>query len=155
MARYKIQKKEIKSDPKYNSIVLEKFINHVMKGGKKETARRIVYEALALAEQKIKKPPMEIFAKVLKNISPQIEVKSRRVGGANYQVPCPVTGERKKFLAMKWILQAIKSKKGKNAMQKIADEFITAYNEEGDAIKIKRNIERMAEANRAFAYLSW
>ncbi|MEK9147704.1 MAG: 30S ribosomal protein S7 [Patescibacteria group bacterium] len=155
MAINKVKKREIKSDPKYNSIVLEKFINHVMKCGKKETARRIVYDALALAEQKIKKPPMEIFSKVLKNISPQVEVKSRRVGGANYQVPCPVTGERKKFLAMIWILQAIKSKKGKSAIQKIADEFIAAYNEEGEAIKIKHNVERMAEANRAFAYLSW
>lgn len=155
MARYKVEKREIKSDPKYNSIVLEKFINHIMQGGKKEIARRIVYDALVLSEQKIKKPPMEIFSKVLRNVSPQIEVKSRRVGGANYQVPCPVAGERKKFLAMVWILKAVKGKRGKNTTQKIADEFIAAYNNEGDAIKIKHNIEKIAESNRAFAYLSW
>lgn len=146
-------KRLIEADPRYNSVVLEKFIHYIMQAGEKNTARSLVYEAMRLVEEKLKKPPMEVFAKALKNVAPQIEVKTRRVGGANYQVPVPVQGERKKFLSMKWIIGAARSEKGKGIPIKLAGEFIAAYNNEGGAVKKKQQVEKMAEANRAFAFL--
>lgn len=146
-------KREADPDPRYNSVVLEKFINHIMQKGEKNTARVLVYEAMRVVEEKIKKPPMEIFARALKNVAPQVEVKTRRVGGANYQVPVPVQGERKRFLSMKWIIEAARTQKGKRMGLKLAEEFIAAYNNEGGAIKKKQQVERMAESNRAFAFL--
>lgn len=146
-------KRKISADPLYNSVVLEKFINHSMSDGKKSTARRVIYGALALAEEKLKKPPMEVFARALKNIAPQIEVKTRRVGGANYQVPVPVQGERKRYLAMKWVIEAARGKKGQSMARKLAGELVAAYNNEGDAIRKKEQVEKMAESNRAFAFL--
>lgn len=146
-------KRPINPDPKYNSVVLEKFINHLMLDGGKDVARRVIYDALAASEETLKKPPMEVFARALRNIAPAVEVKSRRVGGANYQVPVPVQGERKRFLAMKWLIEAARSKKGKPMAKRLGDELIAAYNNEGEAIRKKINVEKMAEANRAFAFL--
>jgi len=148
-----IPKRKILSDPRYNSVVLEKFINHTMRDGKKSTARKAVYGALAIVEEKLKKPPMEVFARALKNIAPQVEVKTRRVGGANYQVPVAVQGERKRYLAMKWMIDATRAKKGAAMAVKFANELMAAYNNEGDSIKKKLQTEKMAESNRAFAFL--
>ncbi len=148
-----LPKRLINPDPRYNSVVLEKFIHHLMEGGKKNTARKVVYRALSLAEDRLKKPPMEVFARALKNVAPQIEVKTRRMGGANYQVPVPVQGERKRFLAMKWIIQAARAQKGKDMGTRLADELFAGFNNEGNAIKTKLQVEKMAEANRAFAFL--
>lgn len=146
-------KRPIHPDPKFNSVVLEKFINHLMQNGAKETARKAMYSALEQSEEKLKKPPMEIFARTLKNVAPQVEVKSRRIGGANYQVPIPVQGERKRFLAMKWLIDAARAKKGRSMAKRLSDELVAAYNNEGEAIRKKINVEKMAEANRAFAFL--
>lgn len=146
-------KRPIQPDPKYNSVVLEKFINHLMHDGAKETARKVAYQALAFAESQFKKPPMEVFAKALRNLAPQVEIKTRRMGGANYQVPVPVQGERKRFLAMNWLIEAARSKKGRPIAERLGKEFVAAYNNEGEAIKKKINVEKMAEANRAFAFL--
>ena len=155
MARGKrtIPKRKISADPRYNSVVLEKFINHMMRDGKKSTVRKVVYDALATIEEKMKKPPMEVFARALKNIAPQVEVKTRRVGGANYQVPVPVQGERKRYLAMRWIIDVTRAKKGQAMAVKFANELMAAYNNEGDSIKKKLQTEKMAESNRAFAFL--
>jgi small subunit ribosomal protein S7 len=155
MARGKktFPKRPIQPDPKFNSVVLEKFANHLMQGGGKETARRALYKALAESEAVIKKPPMEVFAKALRNIAPQVEIKSRRIGGANYQVPVPVQGERKRFLAMTWLISVARAKKGSPISKRLSQELIAAYNNEGETIKKKINVERMAEANRAFAFL--
>lgn len=146
-------KRPIAPDPRYNSVVLEKFINHLMHGGEKETARRVIYGALEFAEKQLKKPPMEIFARALKNVAPQVEVKSRRIGGANYQVPQLVQGERKRFLAMKWLIDAARAKKGRSMAEKLSQEFALSYNNEGEAVKKKVQVEKMAEANKAFAFL--
>lgn len=155
MARGKrvFPKRPLDPDPKYNNIVLEKLVNHLMQNGAKETARSVLYKALADVEATLKKPPMEVFARSLRNIAPQVEVKTRRIGGANYQVPVPVQGERKRFLAMKWLIEAARSKKGRSIAKRLSDELIAAYNNEGESIKKKMNVEKMAEANRAFAFL--
>lgn len=146
-------KRSIYPDPKYNSVVLEKFINHLMQEGAKETARKVTYRALSFAENALKKPPMEVFAKALRNVAPQVEIKTRRIGGANYQVPVPVQGERKRFLAMTWLIGVSRAKKGRPMAERLSQEFISAYNNEGEAVRKKINMERMAEANRAFAFL--
>ena len=151
----KIKRNEAAPDPRYNSIVLEKFINHMMYDGEKAVARNVVYKALEKAEEKTGKQPMQIFSQALKNVSPTIEVKTKRVGGANYQVPVQVVGERKKFLAMKWLIAAARSKKGKAMAERLMDELIAASNGEGEAIRMKELTIKQAEANRAFAYLAW
>ena len=146
---------DIQPDPRYNSIVLEKFINHVMLDGEKTVARGVVYDALEIAEEKTGKQPMQVFSQALKNVSPTIEVKTKRVGGANYQVPVQVVGERKKFLAMNWLIDAARAKKGKSMAKRLSEELIAAGNMEGDAIRKKELTIKQAEANRAFAYLAW
>jgi len=153
--RKQAPKREINPDPKYNSIVLEKFINHLMISGEKTVARSVVYKALEISEKKTGKQPMQVFSQALKNVSPTIEVKTKRVGGANYQVPIQVMGERKRFLAMNWLIQAARKKKGRSMAEKLAEEFIASGNNEGEAIRNKELVRRQAEANRAFAYLAW
>ena len=145
-----------KPDIKFNSQKVEKFINYVMNEGKKNTARRIVYDAFSLIKEKAKvEDPMEIFDTALKNAGPTMEVRSRRVGGANYQVPREVRPERRAYLSMKWIIDAAKAKKGKPMAQKLAEELIDASINQGWAVKKKEDTHRMAEANRAFAHFSW
>ena len=155
MARKKIEKRQIEPDLIYNNILVAKLINKVMQRGKKSVARKIVYQAFEEVKKKTKKEPLEIFEKAIENASPLVEVKSKRVGGATYQVPREVKGDRKRALAMRWILDAAKSKKGKPMREKLAEELIEAAENKGTAIKKKENTHRMAEANRAFAHFKF
>ncbi len=152
MARKKIEKRQLEPDLIYNNILVAKLINKVMKKGKKSVARKIVYQAFEEIKKKTKKEPLEIFEKAIENASPLVEVKSKRVGGATYQVPREVRGDRKQALAMRWILGAAKGKKGRPMREKLAEELIEAAENKGAAIKKKENTHRMAEANRAFAH---
>ena len=143
-------------DPKYASDTLGKFINYVMWDGKKVTARAVIYDMLeTLKEKGATENPLELFDTAIKNVSPQVEVRSRRVGGANYQVPYEIRPERRTFLAMNWIIGAARSKKGKPMHLKLADEIMAATKGEGEAMKKKENTHKMAEANKAFAHMSW
>lgn len=140
----------------YGSTKLARFINYIMLDGKKETARRIVYGALdVLKEKESAKDPLEVFETALKNAGPSTEVRSRRVGGANYQVPVPVRPERQEALAMRWIINAARSKKGGDMKDFLATELLNAANGEGEAVKKKENVHKMAEANKAFAHFAW
>lgn len=145
----------IEPDAVYSSVVVAKLINQVMKKGKKTIAKKIVYGALNNIKEETKKEPMEIFDAALRNASPQIEVKSKRVGGATYQVPVEVKGDRKTALALRWIITGAKSKKGKPMAEKLAQELMEAASNNGWAVKKKLDTHRMAEANRAFAHFSW
>lgn len=150
----KYKQREIEPDPIYNNILVSKFVNNVMKQGKKTKARTIVYGAFEIVKAQTKKEPLEVFEKALQNAAPTVEVRSRRVGGATYQVPQKVKEKRSTSLAMRWIIDIARNKKGKAMKEKLAQELILASKNEGDAIKKKTNIHRMAEANRAFAYLA-
>ena len=149
-------KKLVKLEPdhKYQSLKVEKLINYIMERGKKNVARDIVYGAFDDIKKKTKEDPVEVFEAAIRNVSPQVEVRSRRVGGANYQVPHEVRPERKISLTYRWIIEAAKSKKGKPMFERLADELIGAYKNEGEAIKKRENVHRMAEANRAFAHFA-
>lgn len=140
----------------YNSEKVGKFINYVMERGKKNTARKIVYGAFDMIKeiQKVDNP-LEVFENAIRNAGPSMEVRSRRVGGANYQVPREVRPERRQALAFRWIIEAASSKKGKPMHEKLAEEIIAASNNEGEAIKKKENTLKMAEANKAFAHFAW
>ena len=153
--RKKKNKKPIIPDPVYNSAMVAKFINQVMRKGKKTIARKIVYGAFDIIKEKTSKDPLEVFDMALQNASPLLEVKPKRVGGATYQVPREVRGDRKITLATRWILTAAKSKKGRPMREKLADELMAAANNEGSAIKKKEDMHRMAEANRAFAHFAF
>ncbi len=135
--------------------MVEKFINQVMQRGKKTIARKIVYGAFDLVAAESKKDPLEVFQKAIENSSPLLQVRSRRVGGATYQVPIEVKPDKRISLGMKWILRAAKSKKGKPMRVKLAEELLAAYKNEGSAVKKKEDIHRMAEANSAFAQFAW
>jgi small subunit ribosomal protein S7 len=146
----------VKEDVVFNSQKVEKFINYVMERGKKNTARSIVYTAFELIKDKAKvADPMEVFDTALKNTGPTMEVRSRRVGGANYQVPREVRPERRSYLSMKWIIDAARAKKGKPMAEKLSEEIILASKNEGEAIKKRENVHKMAEANKAFAHFAW
>lgn len=155
MRRKKKEKRIIAPDPLYNNVIVSKFINQVMRKGKKELARKIVYQAFEIVKEKTKKEPLEIFDLALKNVGPLLEVKPRRIGGATYQVPREVKGDRRLTLAMRWIIQAAKTKKGKPMRIKLAEELIEASENRGAAVKKKEDTHRMAEANRAFAHFAW
>ncbi|MCI5051269.1 MAG: 30S ribosomal protein S7 [Candidatus Pacebacteria bacterium] len=143
-------------DSVYNSFTVSKFINNIMLDGKKETARKIVYGAFDIIKEKeTDKEPLEVFEAALKNAGPSTEVRSRRVGGANYQVPVPVRPERQLALAMRWIINGARSKKGKEMKVFLADELLLAAAGEGEAVKKKENVHKMAEANKAFAHFAW
>ncbi|MEK7569495.1 MAG: 30S ribosomal protein S7 [Patescibacteria group bacterium] len=140
----------------YNSERLEKFINYIMWSGKKETARRVIYRALEVVKEKTGNPnPLEIFDAALRNAGPLTEVRSKRIGGANYQVPREVRPDRRQALAMRWIREAARGKKGQAMHLKLAEELIAASKNEGIAVKKKEDTHRMAEANRAFAHFTW
>ena len=155
MRRKKKIKREIPPDPVYNNVIVAKFINQIMRRGKKTIARKIVYRAFDMIKEKTKKEPLEVFTKALENASPLLEVKPKRIGGATYQVPREVRGDRRITLAMRWIITAAKSKKGKPMREKLAEEIMAAANNTGWAIKKKEDTHRMAEANRAFAHFAW
>jgi small subunit ribosomal protein S7 len=155
--RRKIKNRNIvKPDFVYNSQKLEKFINYVMWSGKKETARKVVYSSFDVIKEKTGNPnPLEIFDLAMKNAGPLTEVRSKRIGGANYQVPREVRPERRLALAMRWIRDAARAKKGQEMHLKLADELIAASKNEGSAIKKKEDTHKMAEANKAFAHFAW
>lgn len=146
----------VKPDHTFNSQKVGKFINYLMIRGQKATARKIVYDALEDVKEKAKvEDVMEVFDTALKNTGPLTEVRSRRVGGANYQIPREVRPERRSYLSMKWIIDAARGKKGKPMHLKLSDEILLAYKNEGDAVKKRENTHKMAEANKAFAHFAW
>lgn len=150
------KKPEIKTDPKYDSTLVEKFTNSLMWDGKKSTARQVIYDAFEIMEKEKKiKNPLELFEQALENLSPVMEVRSRRVGGANYQVPREVRPERRRTLAIRWLLLVARSAKGKPMAYILADELIAASKKEGAAYKKKEDTHRMAESNKAFAHFAW
>lgn len=155
MARGKVQKRELDPDLKYNDVLVTKLINHIMEGGKKTIAQKIVYGAFGIVEQKTKKEALSVYRQAIENVSPLLEVRSKRVGGATYQVPVEVRGDRKISLALRWLIGAARSKKGKPMKEKLAEELILAFQNEGTAFKKKEDMHRMAEANRAFAHFAW
>lgn len=142
-------------DSKYDSVLVTRFINMVMLDGKKSIAREIVYDAIDVAAQKAETDPETLLDTVFKNVSPTMEVRSRRVGGATYQVPVPVRTERKQMLSMRWLINAARAKSGVDMATRLAQELVDAYNNDGEAIKMKNNVHKMAEANRAFAHFKW
>ena len=150
-------KRNFKTQPDHvhDSLTVAKFINYVMERGKKNVARKIVYDAFDMIKDSEKKDPMLVFETALKNVGPLMEVRSRRVGGANYQVPREVRAERRVFLAMNWIIQAAKARTGSPMAKRLADEIILASKNEGEAAKKRENVHKMAEANRAFAHFAW
>ncbi|MAF24878.1 30S ribosomal protein S7 [bacterium] len=146
--------RELASDSKYGSTNVTKFINYVMEGGKKSTAEKVVYDAFDIINQKTKKDPLEIFDAAVSNVAPEVEVKSRRVGGANYQIPMAVMGNRRTALAYRWLLEAARARKGVPMGQKLAAELMDAANSAGSAFKKREDTYKMAEANRAFAHFA-
>ncbi|MCG6915698.1 30S ribosomal protein S7 [bacterium BMS3Abin03] len=155
MRKRRAEKKFIKPDPKYDDVMVAKFINSIMIKGKKSTARKVIYSAFDIIEKRTKKSGVDIFKLAITNTQPLIEVRSRRVGGATYQVPTEVRPERRTALAMRWIKTYAKQRSEKSASQKIAMELIAASNNEGSAIKKKEDTHKMAEANKAFAHFKW
>ncbi|MAW23414.1 MAG: 30S ribosomal protein S7 [Porticoccaceae bacterium] len=147
-----VAKREILPDPKFGDITLAKFMNHVMVSGKKSVAERIVYGALDLVEQRLKKSPVEVFQEALDNVAPMVEVKSRRVGGATYQVPVEVRPSRRTALAMRWLVDHARERGEKSMPQRLAGELIDAVQGKGGAVKKREDVHRMAEANKAFSH---
>ena len=150
--RYRPDKRKIEPDVRYNSVQVQSFINRVMKNGKKSTATRQTYNAFDLIEKDLKKDPLEVFLQALKNVSPAMEVKPRRVGGATYQVPMEVTSDRQFALATRWILAATRARSGRSFAEKLAGELMDAYNNTGSSIRKRDETHKMAEANRAFSH---
>jgi small subunit ribosomal protein S7 len=150
--RYRPPKRKIEPDVRYHSVQVQSFINRVMKNGKKSTATRLTYDALDLIEKDIKKDPLEVFQQALKNVSPVMEVKPRRVGGATYQVPMEVSSDRQFALATRWILAAARARSGRSFSEKLAGELMDAYNNTGSSIRKRDETHKMAEANRAFSH---
>ena len=153
--KHRAQIREVLPDPVHNDIVVTKFINAIMIGGKKSTAETIFYGALAEAEKKMGEEGIKIFKKAMSNVKPQVEVKSRRIGGATYQVPVEVRQSRRQSLAIRWIRDYSRSRNGKTMVGKLADELVDAANNRGGAVKKREDVYKMAEANKAFAHLKW
>ena len=157
MARkFTASNQQLKPDPKYNSKLVSRFINCLMLGGKKSVAQRAFYDAMGIVSKKVKDiEPLELFEKAINNVKPMIEVRSKRVGGASYQVPMQVNSRRQQSLAFRWILTSARSKKGKPMCKRLAEELMDAYHERGAAMTTRENVHRMAEANKAFAHFAW
>jgi small subunit ribosomal protein S7 len=153
--RARAVKREVIPDIRYNSAIVSMFVNRMMRGGKKSTAQRVMYGAFELIEQRAKRPALEVFEQAMRNATPQIEVKPRRVGGATYQVPVEVPADRRNTLAMRWLLGAARSRGGKSMAEKLAGELMDAASGTGSAIKKREETHKMAEANRAFAHFRW
>ena len=146
----------LQPDPQHQSLLAGKFINCLMYDGKKTTAQKVFYDALKVIESKVSdRPPIEVFEQAVENVKPYIEVRSKRVGGASYQVPMQVNRARQQSLAIRWLLQAVRDKKGRPVHQKLADELLAAYRKEGAAMSKRENTHRMADANKAFAHFAW
>lgn len=155
MRKKRADKKYLKPDPKFNDILVSKFVNSIMLDGKKSTARQVIYKAFEIIEDKTKKSGLEVFRKAISNVQPLIEVRSRRVGGATYQVPTEVRPERRSALAMRWLKTYARARNEKSMSLKLAQELIAASNGDGSAVKKKEDVHRMAEANKAFAHFKW
>ncbi len=153
--RARVKKREALPDAKYHSVIVAKLINKVMMCGKKSTAERIVYDALQVMEQEMSKPPVTLLEQAVKNATPLLEVKPRRVGGATYQVPVEVRPGRDITLAVRWLLKATRARIGKSTAEKLAAELIDASKGQGAAVKKREDTHKMAEANRAFAHYRW
>ena len=153
--RRRAVKKKITPDPKYRNAELAQFINRVMLSGKKTVAQRIVYNALDRVEQEVRRPALEVFEQAIKNSTPMVEVRSRRVGGATYQVPTDVRPERRLALAMRWIITSARARGGRSMAERLAQELSEASRGQGNAVKRREDLYRMAEANRAFAHYRW
>ena len=154
--RFTVSNEQLKPDAVYGSKLVSKFINCLMLDGKKSVANRVFYDAMGVVSKAIKDvPPAEIFEKAIGNVKPMIEVRSKRIGGASYQVPTQVNAKRRQSLAIRWILQAARDKKGKPISQRLASEIIDAYKGQGTAMTTRENMHRMAEANKAFAHFAW
>ncbi len=155
MRKKRAEKKYLKPDPKFNDVLVSKLVNSIMYDGKKSVARSVVYGAFEIIEDKTKKDALDVYKKALNNTQPIIEVRSRRVGGATYQVPTEVRPERRTALALRWIKTYARARNDKSMAQKLASELISASNNEGSAVKKKEDVHRMAEANKAFAHFKW
>jgi len=153
--RHSAEKRKIIPDPRYNSLLVAKFVNNLMQEGKKALARNIVYQAFATVEEKLKRPALEVFEEAVDNVEPKIEVKSRRVGGATYQVPVDVRPNRARALAIRWLLEAMKKRNERTSKERLAAEILDIMNGRGQALKTRENTHKMAEANRAFSHYRW
>lgn len=155
MARRKrVYEKKWKADSRYGNILVGRFIGKILQDGKRSIAEKVIYESFDIIHERTKKGGLNVFEQAIKNVSPLLELKSKRVGGANYQVPIQVSGERRQTLAVRWILAACRARKGKKMAEKLADEFIDASNKVGSAMKKRDDTHRMAEANKAFAHFA-
>jgi len=150
-----VSKREVQADPLYNSALVTKFINCMMYGGKRATSQGIVYEALNIVQSKTQEDPLKVFKKAVDNVKPALEVKSRRVGGSNYQVPVEVNPARRTSLALRWLIGFARKRPERTMVQKLANEFLDAANMRGGAVKKKEDTHKMAEANKAFAHYRW
>jgi len=156
MGKITASRTQLRPDPKYGSELASKFINCLMWDGKKTVAQSVFYDALEIIAEKINdRSPIEVFTEAVENVKPHVEVRSKRVGGASYQVPMQVNRNRQLSLAIRWILIAVREKKGRKTAQKLADELMAAYNREGTAVTKRENTHRMADANKAFAHFAW
>jgi len=153
--RREVQKREIQPDPKHSSVLIAKFINGIMRRGKKSTAEKILYRALDIIADKTKEDPVKVFEKAMENVRPMVEVKSRRVGGSTYQVPVEIRAERRQALSIRWLISYAKARGEKSMEAKLAGELLDAANGRGAAIKKREDTHRMAEANKAFAHYRW
>ncbi len=154
--KFTASSQQLKPDPKYNNKLVAKFINCLMWDGKKSTAQSVFYDAMEIISKKVDDTePIDVFEKAINNVKPLIEVRSKRVGGASYQVPMQVNAKRRQSLAFRWILASARSKKGKPMCERLASELMDAYKEQGGAMTTRENVHRMAEANKAFAHFAW
>ena len=153
--RRRAEKREILPDPKYGDLVVSKFMNNLMLDGKKSVSEKIVYGAFEEIENKVKRPPLEVFHEALDNIKPAVEVRSRRVGGATYQVPVEVRPQRREALAIRWLIKASRDRNEKTMKDRLASELLDAVNTRGSAVKKKEDTHKMAEANKAFSHYRW
>ncbi len=154
--RHSAVKREVLPDPKYNDLLVSKFINNLMESGKKSVAEKILYGALSIIENREKETPaLEVFRTAVKNVAPVVEVKSRRVGGSTYQVPIEVRYDRSQALAMRWLINYASGRSGKSMKAKLADELMDAFHERGSSVKKREDTHKMAEANKAFAHYRW
>jgi small subunit ribosomal protein S7 len=146
----------LKPDPRFKSVLVSKFVNCLMKDGEKSVAHRVFYAAMDIVQQKVKDAePLEAFETAVNNVKPMVEVRSKRVGGATYQVPMPVSKQRQQSLAIRWLIQAAREKKGRPMAMRLADELVDAFHRQGAAMTRRENIHKMAEANKAFAHFAW
>jgi small subunit ribosomal protein S7 len=153
--RHRAERREVNPDPKYNDLVVSKFMNSIMKQGKKSVAERIVYGALDTMQAKAKANPIQLFHQALENVMPAVEVRSRRVGGATYQVPVEVRNERRQALAIRWLIAAARGRNENTMQERLSGELLDAANNRGTAVKKREDTHKMAEANRAFSHYRW